>query len=297
MKLIECKTREEWLEERRGYISGTDAAAILGQDPRRGPLAVWNSKVNGSENRADNKWMAYGRGVESAIGDAYAFETGRPVRDIGATTLCVSGDVPWMAVTLDRTTKIDEVDATLELKSVQAYGITPDKWALSPKIENQIQAQMQMFVTQFVKGSIAGMFPGYQLAWHDTAPNEDFLAAAIPRLEDFWRMVVDKTPPPPDPTPESIDAANRIYAPTCDNAVELTERCEELMDALEQTRLKKKDALKNEKLLRAQIMAEMNGRGIGVLPSGQKISAKLIKRDAYTAEVAASSYTMIRRVR
>jgi len=115
-------SREEWLTERRTHIGASDVAAILGMDPRRGPLAVYESKVHG-HSQEDNDWMRFGRDVEGAIANMYAAKTKRDVEDLGGTWFQPHSSVSFLSSTLDRVTweaptDPDEPGAALELKHV-----------------------------------------------------------------------------------------------------------------------------------------------------------------------------------
>src|SRR5687767_8539180 len=92
--------RERWLAERRELLTASDVAAVLGVDPRRSPLSVYAEK-RGLLEVAETPWMRWGRRVEGAIAEAYADETGRPVRDLGLE-IQRHPDVPWLGATLDR---------------------------------------------------------------------------------------------------------------------------------------------------------------------------------------------------
>jgi predicted phage-related endonuclease len=44
-EMIICKTREEWLARRTGYIGGSDAAAALGLSPWKTNVDLWEEKT------------------------------------------------------------------------------------------------------------------------------------------------------------------------------------------------------------------------------------------------------------
>ncbi len=127
-------TREEWIEERKNHLGASDVAAVLGVDPRRGPLAIYEAKTTGYSIE-DNKILKYGRAMEGPIADLYADETGRPVVNPGATTFQYHPDIPWLAATLDRETAGTEKfpspangSGALEIKNIDIPGLSTDEW-------------------------------------------------------------------------------------------------------------------------------------------------------------------------
>jgi putative phage-type endonuclease len=63
--------RDEWLQQRRNYLGGTDVAAIVGENQFKSPLQVWLDKKGLSEDH-DNPRMRYGREREPFIAERYA---------------------------------------------------------------------------------------------------------------------------------------------------------------------------------------------------------------------------------
>lgn len=70
MSAVLEQTRDQWLEERRTYLGGSDVAAILGENTRKTPLQVWHDK-KGLGDSIDNPKMRFGREFESYIVDRY----------------------------------------------------------------------------------------------------------------------------------------------------------------------------------------------------------------------------------
>lgn len=279
-------SREEWLEERKNHIGASDVAAILGAHPARGPLSVYEAKVHGY-CQDDNKWMKFGRDVEGAIANLYADETGREVRDLGATKIEYSLPFPFMGATLDRITWKDSSDggldpAPLELKHVGDFS-RPDQWIENPPIHYQIQLQAQMACLGSQWGSLAGMFPGYQLAYKDIKRNDEFLEAAYPELEDFWRCVVDKTPPPVE-SHRDLDVVKRLYPSSSGETVALDNEIFDLACDWEFCNGAKKSAEKDAKELEAKLRAAMGDATWGALPDGTFLKLGTVKRKGYSVD-------------
>ncbi len=72
-------THEEWLAERRKGIGGSDAAAILGMNRGRSPLAVYMDKVGFAPEIPDNEAIRQGRDLEQYVAERFCEATGRRV--------------------------------------------------------------------------------------------------------------------------------------------------------------------------------------------------------------------------
>lgn len=316
---IEALTRDEWLAKRRESIQASEVAAILREDPRRGPLDVYASKVLGAPDLAAADWLQFGRDVEAGIASMYATKTGRPVRDLGATTITIHPDIPWLGATLDRQTDpFDDLPApdgcegpgALELKHfspfqwrrdpitgerVRTY-VTPEQWAEAPPLENLIQNHTQSHCAGWEWSSLASLHPGYQLVWVDQPRNDDWFAVAYPLLEDFWRRVQDKDPPPPD-GPRCLDAVKRLYSAETGETVELDAAALELANEWERAKAAGRKVTSVIKECEAKIRAEIQDATFGQLPDGTLLTLKTTKRKGYTRTVEASEFRTLRRTR
>lgn len=296
------KTREQWLEERKNHIGASDCAAILGADPRRGGLAVYESKVTGY-SQPDNDWMRFGRDVEMAISNLYEAKTGRSTIDGGATTIEYHPDCTFIGATLDRRTwgseenpaPFDPVIGPLELKHVGDFSRSKE-WAENPPLNYQIQLQIQMACTGATWGCLAGMFPGYQLAWVDIERDDDFLEAAYPILERFWKRVQDRDQPPVD-SHRDLEVIKRLHPAESGETVALDAEWMNVANDWERAKEAEKLAKNEKKEIEARIRAEMGDATFGALHDGTSLTLKTTNRKARTTTVAASTFRTLRRTR
>lgn len=73
---------QEWLNERKTYLGGTDVAAIVGENQFKSPLQVWYDK-KGLSDDFDNPKMRMGREREPFVVDRYVEKTGEAVVETG----------------------------------------------------------------------------------------------------------------------------------------------------------------------------------------------------------------------
>jgi putative phage-type endonuclease len=294
-------TRDEWLEQRRNHLGASEVPAVLGKDPRRGPLAVYHAKVNGYTIE-DNKVLKYGREMEAPIANMFKDESGRPVIDPGATKFVYHPDIPWLAATLDRETAgSDEYPApadgpgALEIKNIDIPGLKPEEW--NPKTEKVfpfvIQNQIQIACTGWEWGCVAGKFPYYRLAWFDQLRNDNFLEAVYPVLKEFWDRVQNQDPPPPDELPDTINIVKSMYPTESGSTIKLELEHMNLADEWERAKATANDATKEKKKCEAKLRAALKENTFGTLPDGTVLSLKTTKRNGYFVEP--TEYRTLRR--
>ncbi|HIS93058.1 MAG TPA: YqaJ viral recombinase family protein [Candidatus Alectryocaccomicrobium excrementavium] len=92
--------RAAWLKLRRQGIGGSDAAAILGLNPYKSPLAVYADKRGLTDDAPDTETLRQGRDFEAYVADRFAEETGKRVRR--CNQILQHPDRPWMLANVDR---------------------------------------------------------------------------------------------------------------------------------------------------------------------------------------------------
>ncbi len=297
--------RTAWLAQRKRHLGASEVAAVLGVDPWRGPLAIYERKVGDTPSQADEDHLAFGREVEGAIAGLYRRRTGRPIEDLGATTIQVHPDVPWLGATLDRVTEgTDDAPApaagrgALELKHVGGFGVRSDDWREEPPLHYQIQVQAQIACAGFEWGSLAGMFPGYQLAYRDVTRDDEFLEAALPILERFWDRVERRDPPPVEEgEPGALEVVKRLWHAETGETIALPEDLVGVADEWERAKAEAREAEKRAKGLEAQLRGAIQDNTFGALLDGTLLSLKITKRKGYTRVVEPTEYRTLRRVR
>ena len=73
-------THDQWLENRKSGIGGSDAGAIMGVNPYRGAYSVWADKLGKTDPVDDNEALRQGRDFEDYVARRFAAKTGLRVR-------------------------------------------------------------------------------------------------------------------------------------------------------------------------------------------------------------------------
>jgi len=292
--------REAWLAERRKLIGASEVAAILGVDPRMGPLAVYASKVSDTADVEETRWMKWGRRVEGAIADGYADETGRPVVDCGAHEIRRHPYAPFLGATLDRLTggslaHPEPIEGMLRvpLEAKAVAGFKAKEWAEDPPLHYQVQLQAQLACTGAQWGSLVALIGGISLAWRDLLRNDAFLAAALPKLEEFWLRVERRQPPDADGLPGTTAAVRALWSEEDGETVPLDVEALELVSLWEKAKAIEKGTEDEIETLGNRLRARMGSASFGALPDGSMLTLRTTKRAGYT--VQPTEYRALRR--
>lgn len=90
---------EQWYERRRGTVTASEIAAVLGLSPYYSPFDLWHHKRTGVDSQPDNKQTRRGRRYERLILEDFSEE--HPEFAVALTGLCVNTERPWQACSPD----------------------------------------------------------------------------------------------------------------------------------------------------------------------------------------------------
>lgn len=295
----EAHAREEWLRERRKGVQASEAAAILGVDPRQGPTAIYAQKI-GALTVDETPVMKWGRKCEDLTAEAYAEESGRLVvlPPGGPFEIRRNQYAPWLGATLDRMTGPDSTSDLIEIAPLECKvvgGFNASKWSEEPPVQFQVQVQIQMFCTETRWSSLAALI-GWppRPVWVDIARNDRFLAVAIPRLEEFWQRVVDRRPPDPDPTPATSEALRALWPADTGATIALPADTLDLVDRWQVAKARKSAADGEAEEIENQLRARMRDATTGTLSDGTALVLKTTAVKAYAVEHKAKTYRTLR---
>jgi len=309
--------RDRWLAARRQHVTASDVAAILGEDPRRGPLAIYLSKVSDIEPE-DTLPMRRGRRFEAAIGEEYAEQTGRMVFAVPEYELLPHPSIPWLAATLDRKTvgslglpdpfggisphgppftTGDVKPGTLigeraPLQIKMALGSASD-WKDEPPLAYAVQVTIEMACAEATWGALCGMVGPGPLKTFDLPRNDAFLEAALPKLEEFWLRVQRREPPEADGLPGTTEAIKALWADEDGETIPLDADALQLADDLEMARARVAAASATVEELQNKLRARMGSASFGALTDGSFLTLKTTRRKGYVVEP--TEYRALRR--
>lgn len=112
-------SHEEWLDERRKSIGGSDAAALVGMDPYVTPYMLWADKTGRLPPKEDNEAMRQGRDLEGYVAKRFCEKTGKKVHV--QSGIIRNPAYPFAHANIDR--KITGEHAGLECKTTSIMNL------------------------------------------------------------------------------------------------------------------------------------------------------------------------------
>jgi putative phage-type endonuclease len=191
-------------EIRKLGLGGSDAGIVLGLNPWKTRLELWQEKTGraDSPDLADVEAVQWGIHLEQPIAEEYTRRTGRKVRRVNRTIK--HGKHQFMQGHIDR--KISNMTAGLEIKTV---GIrSAHLWGEegSEQIPAHYRAQVVHYlaVTGWGFWDVAALIGGQSLRIFTVDRDEDEIRDLIRKEVDFWQdHVVSDVLPEPIQTRES----------------------------------------------------------------------------------------------
>lgn len=283
-------TREEWLEQRRKGIGGSDAAAILGLDRFHSPFDVYADKLGFKEERPDNEPMRQGRDLEDYVAGRFVEETGKKVkRD---NRLLVHPEYPYMIGNIDR--RVVGENAGLECKTTSVLNRAQFAQGEYPP-SYYVQCVHYMAVTGAAKWYLAVLVLNKAFHIFEIERDEAEIGALIAAEKDFWENHVQKQiPPSPDGSESTFELLKQLYpeAKECEQVALYgkEQRIEDYLklDLQAKELEKQRDAIKQE--LQLSIGEAEIGQAQGYTvewknQTRQSLDTKRLKEEAYDTYV------------
>jgi putative phage-type endonuclease len=261
--------QDDWLGFRKTVLTASDMPAILGLVPWKSPLQVYAEKKGLMPQKAETEAMRFGKLLQPVIRQAYVEETGRQTENLGDYTLLVSQEHPWLGATLDyRILQPDGKpgDGALEAKSTGF--MHKSEWEETPPERYLLQLEVQLLVTGWQWGSLAGLIGGQMFRWADKDADLTVQANIIEVGKEFQRRLELEDPPPADWTESSKAALKALFPQEEPTRVVLPPEAEEWHRLMGQAKEDEKDAKRRVEENGNLIRQSIGSASIGVLSGG-----------------------------
>lgn len=216
-------SREEWLEERRKSLGGSDMGAVLGLNKYRSPYTVWAEKTGRIGEELENEAMRVGRDIEPYVASRFEEASRKSVRRMNY--LLRREDCPHLHANIDR--QILGERSGLECKTASALNLKRYEGGDFPE-SYYAQCVTYLAVTGWARWYLAVLVLGkglycYQITTTPTDDRPEWCESsvyvspeeieAVKRCaEDFWRDYVDAdNPPPMDGAESTTETISTIY--------------------------------------------------------------------------------------
>lgn len=189
---------EEWLEGRLLGIGGSEAGIVLGLNPWKSRLELWDEKVNKTRRLDPDAEirLKLGNILEPLIAEEYSKITGR---ELEIRPQKVHPKYPFILGNIDREIlgSNRRGPGILEIKTKGAFTDWEDDIPVYYKA--QIQHYMEIYGHKW--GSFAVMDMGrLKIDVVDVERDDEFISKLVKEEIEFWKLVENKTPPPMCPT-------------------------------------------------------------------------------------------------
>lgn len=216
-------SREEWLEERRKSLGGSDMGAVLGLNKYRSPYTVWAEKTGRIGEEPENEAMRVGRDLEPYVASRFEEVSRKGVRRMNY--LLRREDCPHLHANIDR--QILGESSGLECKTANALNMK--RYAVGEFPESYYaQCVTYLAVTGWERWFLAALVLGkgfycYQITtvpddyvpgWCESSVyvSPDEIAALKRCAADFWHDYVEAdSPPPMDGMESTTETITSIY--------------------------------------------------------------------------------------
>ena len=215
-------TRQEWLAERRKGIGGSDVAAVLGLNPYRTPLQLWEDKTGRADPQPTSEAARFGTAFEQFVADEFERRTGMKVRK--HEDMIHAGEDGWMIANLDRVVVGEDpskIDAILECKTASAF-LSSD-WGPSQESEiveghviteheipiyYETQVQWYLGITAASRAYVAVLIGHSDFRIYEVRRDDELIASLQDKCRRFWTECVKKDTPP---TPISVEDVRNLF--------------------------------------------------------------------------------------
>jgi len=202
-------THEQWLEERKKGIGGSDAPTVLGLNEYCSPYSLWAEKTGKliPEDISDKEVVRLGNDLEAYAAERWAEKTGKKVRRWNS--IIRNPDYPYAHANVDRL--VVGEDSGLELKTTSSWDIA--KQCKDGNFPDRYYAQCvhYLMVTGAKRWHLGVLCFGTGFFDFTIERDEAEIAALAEAERVFWTCVTEDRAPGVDGTKATTDALKTIY--------------------------------------------------------------------------------------
>ena len=276
--------RDAWLQERTKGIGGSDVATVLGLNPYKTPLSLWEEKTGKTKGSPAGEAAYWGTTLEDVVAKEFSKRTGMKIQRVNFDRAIVNEQIA-KTVRVHKPEKAAETglmlstDVGLECKTANAF--MADKWGPSQEAEivsgnvvteHQIplyyetQIQWYMAVTGIKKFYVAVLIGGQDFRMYEVRRDEDVIKAIVEKCHAFWvkKVLADV---PPDPI--NADDIKKLYARDDGEMVEASNDEAADIGELRTIRERIKELQDQEKAVANRVILAI-GEKSGLLIGGEK---------------------------
>lgn len=203
------KSRDEWLAARKHYIGGSDASAVLGMNPYKTNLELWQEKTGivQPEDISGKPYVQYGHAAESYLRELFALDFPEYEVYYQDNNIWLNDRFPFAHASLDGwLTDQDGRSGVLEIKTTNILqSMQKEKWNHRIPDNYYIQVLHYLMVTEFdfavLKAQLKYEFQGgdimlqtkhYKIERSEVQEDIELLKSSE---KEFWKCVQSRKKP------------------------------------------------------------------------------------------------------
>ena len=223
-------TREEWLRYRRCGIGGSDASVIMGENPWRSVLQLWEEKTgDGAVTDNGNEYTYWGNVMEPIIRKEFMNRTALKVRQKHAIIL--HSVFPFLFADVDGIVTDENGEKCIfEAKTASQY--KEKDWEYGVPREYYLQVQHYLEVCGMEKAYVAVLIGGNTFKIYTVLRDQEVIEELLCKEKVFWEEhVLAGIPPMADDSKATAEYLDSRYSDTVADSIQLPENMKEILQA------------------------------------------------------------------
>lgn len=283
---------ERVMPDRKMFIGGSDAAAILGVSKWKTPFRLYQEKIGAYvEEVSPEKQKVFNRGhrwepvvIEMMVDELRS--RGHEVEVIARNERYQDPEFPFLACEIDVEIMVDGEEMNGEMKTVHPFAA--GEWGEPETDEVPIYYAAQVMHGMMIKprrrSVIAALIGVDDLRIHFMDRDEETIAGIRAREVEFWQRIQDKTPPPPI-DPEDV---KWLYQRDGGTAIEASDEIIEMVQHLKDMKASAKKQGGQIELLAARIKTFMGTNAVLLGPDGKPMATWKNNKDSVVTDFKAA---------
>lgn len=210
VEMIVLKSREEWLENRRNGLGGSEISAVIGCNPYMDNVTLWEYKTGKKdpEDISGKPYVVYGTNAEPLLRELFKLDFPQYEVEYVENNSFRNSKYSWAQASLDGwLTDPDDKKGILEIKTTEILqSMQKEKWKDRIPDNYYCQCLFYMAVAEadfcILKAQLKTVFDDgvpylqtrhYRLNREDVQEDIDYL---MQEGEKFWRKVKNEVRPP-----------------------------------------------------------------------------------------------------
>lgn len=271
-------SRMEWLELRRSGIGGSDASVIMGKNPWRSILQLWEEKTGQTEIvDTSNEYTYWGNVMEPIIRKEFMNRTGLKVRQ--KHFMIFHPEFPYLFADVDGIVTDENGEKCIfEAKTVSQYRDGEWKDGNIPE-EYILQVQHYLAVCGLQKAYIAALIGGNHFIYQVIERDEDLISELLAAEKQFWEYHVQrKICPKADDSDATKEYLQKKYEYSVSDCIELDGSFETVLQDYQEMDSQIKEMERRKTGLSNQIKAALGEHEAGQIGAGKIVRWKRIEK-------------------